>query len=72
MGNWNEATRALGGYLRIPEPMVTELMCPKCGAINVDDRQHYIWRVADERGLHAECDACATFWVPESWKTNPA
>ena len=51
------------GHFRIPEPVATDVACPKCGAVNVDDRKHYIWRVADERGLHQECDSCAHAWV---------
>jgi hypothetical protein len=50
--------------LRIPEPLASHLACPKCHAENVTDLHHYIWRVADERGLHAECDCCSHAWWP--------
>jgi predicted RNA-binding Zn-ribbon protein involved in translation (DUF1610 family) len=46
---------------RIPEPPISELACPKCGSENIG-RKIYVWRVADERGQHWECDACATAW----------
>ena len=39
--------------------------CPSCGAQNAP-RQHTVWRVADERGRHNECDACGHDWIPEA------
>ncbi len=54
------ATRpTTNGYVRIPEPEITQRACPKCGAENVG-RKIYLWRVSDERGVHNECDVCAT------------
>ena len=48
--------------LRVPESLASDVVCPKCDATNATDLQHYIWRVADERGLHWECDACGHHW----------
>jgi DNA-directed RNA polymerase subunit M/transcription elongation factor TFIIS len=44
-------------------PAVDDEVCPKCGSANVG-RKVRVWRVADERGPHHECDVCA-----HSWKT---
>lgn len=54
-------TNDRGGHLRMPAPDV-DGPCPKCRAENVGDRKFYVWRVADERGLHWECDVCAHSW----------
>ena len=35
--------------------------CPKCGAGNAG-RKVYVWKVADERGIHFECDVCSKSW----------
>ena len=40
-------------------------VCPKCGSCNPNDRQVTVWRVADERGAHFECDVCAASWTSE-------
>ena len=50
----------MSGYVRIPAPPYE--LCPKCGACNPDDRCVSVWRVADRRGSHAECDVCASAW----------
>ena len=57
----------MGGYVRIPEPDVTQTQCPKCRAENIG-RKYYIWRVSDERGCHLECDVCAHSWYPKELK----
>lgn len=36
--------------------------CPHCGASNPNDTQVTVWRVADERGPHLECDCCSHQW----------
>lgn len=50
------------GHFRVPEPLVTQIACPKCGAENLTDRHHRVWRVSDERGPHLECDCCGHEW----------
>lgn len=40
-------------------------LCPKCCAENIG-RKVYVWRVADERGPHFECDVCAHSWQTEN------
>lgn len=50
------------GHVKIHEPEITELQCPKCRAENVGRKLH-IWRVADERGVHYECSVCAHAWT---------
>ncbi len=47
------------GSVRIPSEL--QVICPKCGAGNVG-RKTYVWEVADERGLHHECDVCSHAW----------
>lgn len=48
------------GYARCPA--LNDEACPKCGAVNPNDTQVYVWRVADERGAHLQCDVCAHEW----------
>jgi len=60
----NRTTKAFrGGSLRIPAAIVLEIVCPKCGAQNLAQSHHYVWRVVDERGAHYECDCCAESWT---------
>lgn len=42
--------------------------CPKCGAVNPNDIQVSVWRCADERGCHFECDCCGYDWTTALWK----
>lgn len=52
--------------LRIPA--LYDEACPKCGASN-DPKRATVWQVADERGVHFECDCCAHAWkAPESYQ----
>lgn len=44
-------------------PALPDEACNKCGAMNPNDRQASVWRVADERGLHLECDVCGHAWT---------
>jgi DNA-directed RNA polymerase subunit M/transcription elongation factor TFIIS len=53
-----------------PEPMATDVTCPKCHAMNATDRQRHIMRVADERGLHHECSVCGTSFHVETAQTD--
>jgi hypothetical protein len=53
-------TTCARGYVRILAPPCD--CCPKCGAMNTD-RIGHVWRVADERGAHGECDICAHHWT---------
>ena len=39
-------------------PALDDEPCPHCGAANAGPKV-YVWRVADERGLHYECACCA-------------
>jgi hypothetical protein len=59
--NLTMKTCGLGGS-RVPEPVVTGVMCPKCLACNAAEGQHHVWRAVDERGFHWECDVCSTAW----------
>lgn len=61
MAPLNLTTTTSGVGIRVPEPPITELQCPKCGAENVGRKTH-VWRVADERGVHHECQVCAHAW----------
>lgn len=47
--------------VRIPAP--DDQPCPKCHAVNRPGVE-YVWRIADERGLHLECIVCAHSWKP--------
>lgn len=47
------------GHVKIPAPPYEA--CPRCGEMNTD-RKARVWRVADERGPHHECDVCAHAW----------
>ena len=49
----------MSGYVRIPA--LPDEICIKCGAAN-HGRAEIVWRVADNRGSHKECDCCATAW----------
>lgn len=49
------------GSVRVPAAPV-DPPCPKCDAWNATDRQHHVWRVADERGFHFECNVCGHDW----------
>lgn len=42
-------------------PAFEGIQCPKCSAENIGAK-HCVWKVADERGLHFECDTCAHAW----------
>lgn len=42
-------------------PALEDERCEKCGAENIG-RKVYVWRVADERGPHMECDQCSHSW----------
>lgn len=42
-------------------PALDGVHCPKCGAENIE-RKVCVWKVADERGPHHECDVCAETW----------
>jgi hypothetical protein len=53
-------TTCARGYVRILAPPCDS--CPKCGTMNTD-RIGHVWRVADERGAHGECDVCAHHWT---------
>jgi hypothetical protein len=46
-------------HVRIPA--LDDERCPFCGAEN-QGRKVYVWRAADERGAHMECDSCAREW----------
>ncbi len=48
------------GHLKIPAAVV-DPPCPKCGESNTETI-YRVWRVADERGLHFECDTCSAAW----------
>jgi hypothetical protein len=52
------ATRPMG-YVRVPE--LPDVPCPRCSAANYDSAVS-VWRVADERGLHKECEGCGHSW----------
>ena len=43
-------------------PAGTDEACPKCHAVNPNDRAVTVWVVADERGTHYECDTCSNAW----------
>lgn len=60
MGNFDEAVK---GYVRIPSPPFEA--CPKCGEMNTPT-VFRVFRVADERGLHGECEVCAHAWPMKS------
>ena len=59
------------GHYRIPAPPFE--FCPHCKECN-DDKRTRVWRVADERGLHRECDVCAHAWTDQhgEWAGIPA
>ena len=59
------------GSFRVPEPLVSDQRCPHCGAENLTERDHRVWRVADERGMHRECDVCACSWWPDGRVLKP-
>ena len=42
-------------------PALDEVVCPHCGAAN-HGQAITVWTVADERGVHCECDGCAHEW----------
>jgi hypothetical protein len=44
--------------MTVRAPALNDEVCPKCGAAN-HDRAVSLWRVADERGLHWQCDCCS-------------
>lgn len=48
-------TSAPRGYIKILAPPYEA--CPKCGDMNGADVGR-LWRVADERGCHLECETC--------------
>ena len=52
-------TWSLSQTMTIRMPAINGVRCPKCGAENIPPNKNYVWRVADERGLHFECDVCA-------------
>jgi hypothetical protein len=47
------------GYVKIPAPDID--LCQGCGASN-HGKAIALWRVADERGPHVECDGCGASW----------
>ena len=49
----------MSGYVRVPAPPYE--VCDKCGAAN-HGRAETVWRVADARGSHKECDCCGHDW----------
>lgn len=57
------------GYLRVPA--LLDESCPHCHEANPDTRNVRVWRVSDERGLHHECDWCATIWFPDGRVVKP-
>jgi DNA-directed RNA polymerase subunit M/transcription elongation factor TFIIS len=48
--------------MTVRAPATDDELCEKCGAAN-HGTAISVWRVADERGLHWECDQCAHHWV---------
>ena len=56
-------TTRTSGYVKIPAPPFEA--CPHCQEMNTD-RIFRVWRVADERGLHFECDSCSHAWTVRS------
>lgn len=50
-----------GGLVTFKVPAFDSTDCPKCGAGNAG-RKVYVWKVADERGIHFECDVCSKAW----------
>ena len=47
----------MNGYIKILAPPYEA--CPKCGEMNHADSGG-LWRTADERGVHLDCDVCGT------------
>ena len=52
------ATTRRPSTVHIRIPALDDERCPHCGAENVGQKV-YVWRAADERGPHLECDVCA-------------
>lgn len=44
-------------------PALDDESCPHCHACN-HGTTYTVWRVADERGLHFQCDCCSFSWPP--------
>lgn len=44
------------------EPIAADRHCPKCDSCNSHPAHRHIMRVADERGLHYECNVCGQAW----------
>lgn len=55
-------TNAPDGYVRVLAPPFD--VCPHCHESNTNTKG-YVYRVADERGLHWECEACSYAWRPD-------
>lgn len=48
-------------HVRIPA--LVDEDCPKCNAGNTEHPpKYYVYRCADERGPHMECDQCGHEW----------
>jgi DNA-directed RNA polymerase subunit M/transcription elongation factor TFIIS len=47
--------------MQVRIPALEDEACPKCGAVTLG-KKVVVWRAADERGPHYECDACANSW----------
>lgn len=48
-------TTKTSGHIKVLAPPFER--CPKCGNMN-NAETGTLWRVADERGCHQECDLC--------------
>ena len=68
MPSVEELLRQGRGYFKMPA--LPDEPCPKCHQVN-DDKQFYIYRVVDRRGIWYECDTCGHDWpgprVAWSW-----
>ena len=60
---WSPRMKTLqdDNHMVVRIPALDDVLCPRCGAENAGEKI-YVWRVADERGPHHECDACAHDW----------
>jgi hypothetical protein len=68
--NASAQPRYEGTAVSLRVPAFESTFCPKCDTGNTE-RKFYVWKVADERGLHFECDVCAHAWPFDGETINP-
>jgi transposase-like protein len=51
--------------MTVKVPAHDDTFCPKCQSANHGTAVS-VWKVADERGQHYECDVCGRMWLGEN------